>query len=148
VNGTVELNELKPMFRAAIVAAAALGVILIAPGYALAARDCAAANYDPTAAQYCNPTQNAVDPVAEESASKPKVAAVMGGEGSSSAVAEESASKPKVAAVMGGEGPSSGGGGSLPFTGADLLALVAVASAFLAIGLALRQLSSSRPGAD
>jgi hypothetical protein len=48
-----------------------------------------------------------------------------------------------------GSGPSaSAGGGSLPFTGTDLLALGAVAAAFLAISLALRRLSTAGPRAD
>jgi hypothetical protein len=135
VDGTVEI---KPMSRATLFVAAALVVVFAFPVNALAARDCTDAHSDPTAAQYCNSTQNAVAPLGEKKA------------------AEEKGSEAKVAAVMGSEGPSSGsgsssssgGGSSLPFTGADLLVLAAIAAALLAVGLALRQLSSARPGAD
>jgi hypothetical protein len=120
----------KLTIRAAVVLGAALAAILFLPMQALAANDCAAAPTDPTAAQYCNSTENAVSPVGEE-ASQPTAAA-----------ATESGGGP------GGDGngvSTASTSGSLPFTGADLLVLLAVAFVFGAIGLALRRLSSARP---
>jgi hypothetical protein len=114
--------EMRPA-RWAAVAIAALAVALVLPVGALGADDCTAAGSDPTAAQYCNSNQQAA---AEENARETQVAA----------------------ASSGGGGEGGEGGGVLPFTGADLLSLAAVAAAFVAIGLALRRLATARPEAD
>jgi len=112
--------ETKPVVR--VVPLVALAVILLLPAQAAGRDDCAAAGSDPTAAQYC--TQYETEEVAES------------GSGS-------------IGSSANGElASASAGGGSLPFTGTDLLALGAVAAAFMAISLALRRLSTARPGAD
>jgi hypothetical protein len=130
VIGTAENGLIRLIFRSVIAAGLTLALMLAVPGPVLAANDCSSAATDPTAAQYCNPTEGAVKPIAEE---------------------HSEATPP---AAIAGEGPGPDGGGAvkseavsgLPFTGADLLALLAVASAFVAIGFALRRLSSARPG--
>jgi hypothetical protein len=134
----VTTSDYKRAFSTPIAVGAVLAALLVLPGHALAANDCSNAATDPTAAQYCNPTKNAVKPVSEE------------------ATRETETSEGAAPLASSGEGPGSSGeakptstvSSSLPFTGTDLLALLAVASAFVAIGLALRRLSSVRPGSD
>lgn len=117
--------------RAAVAAAAlAFAVATVAPSFALAENDCTAVLQDPTAAQYCNPTGNANAPAGESE------------EGSSSLPVSSGDGDPTADAQAASAGAA---GGSLPFTGADLLALVAVALVLLAVGLTLRWLSTARP---
>lgn len=108
---------------AAPVVALAL-VALLLPLPALAASDCTDAASDPTAAQYCTA------PEAEGAGETDGVAVAGGGD----------ASGPPAGAETAG---ASAEAGTLPFTGTDLLALAAVAAAFLAISLALRRLSGA-----
>jgi len=49
-----------------------------------------------------------------------------------------------VSSPVHGEATAASTGGSLPFTGTDLLALAAIACAFVAIGLALQRLSAGK----
>lgn len=122
-----------PSLRAAVAAAAlalaALAVSLATPASALAGNDCSAVGHDPTAAQYCNPTGNDRAPASESS------------DGSSLVPVSNEGEDPPAGAQAASSGAA---GGSLPFTGGDLLALVAVAFALLAVGLTLRWLSTAR----
>jgi hypothetical protein len=130
--------EPKTMLRTAVAVGAALIAVLALPIPAWAANDCVNAAADPTAAQYCNPTQNAVSGAGEER----------------SQAGEERSQATVPVAQEGGGGPGPGAEptasspGSLPFTGSDLLVLAAVAIGFAAIGLTLRQVSGSRPSAE
>jgi hypothetical protein len=118
-----KLVDIKSTFYAAM-AVAVLAMALVLPTQAVAETECVEAGSDPTAAQYCTsieipPPTTIVTPPAE-------VVEVE---------AESAESTQEVA------GTSSG---SLPFTGADLLVLAAVAAAFVAIGLALQRLSRAK----
>lgn len=127
---TVDINIKLTLYTVA--ALAALAVAFVLPTQALAGSDCAAAGSDPTAAQYCTE-----EPPTEES---PAV------EPAETEVATEVAESPPPEESTGEVAGVSGESGSLPFTGADLLALAAVACAFICIGLALQRLSTAKPG--
>lgn len=104
-------------------------LILILPGQAFAAGECSDTATDPTQAQYC-PTPP-----------PPPVSPPEGGE-------EEGANEEGGNEESGGEeggvsGVSSSGGGSLPFTGLDAIALLSAALALGGAGFALRRLSST-----
>ncbi len=122
------------------VAAAALAVVLIVPTQSQAANDCAAAGSDPTAAQYCPPAPP--QPIEEEHERCTENAA---GETGSSTNSGNSSECQEEVPVSVSETPStpSSGGGTLPFTGMDVLALLAVAGAFIAVGIALQRLSKT-----
>jgi hypothetical protein len=139
VSGTVDI---KPTLFSAIVIAA-LAVAFVLPVQALAANDCASAGSDPTAAQYCSepppeetpppesppPPEREVEVIHEASPPPPEREVIVEPAEGSSDVAGVSTES-----------------GSLPFTGADLLALAAVACAFICIGLALKRMSTGRQG--
>lgn len=130
MTGTVDIKRV----LGAAMAAAALVVVLLIPGYAQAADDCSSAGSDPTAAQYCPPTE----PTSEESEECDEGNGGNSGSNTSGSGCEEQEAEAEAVPVA---ESSSGGGGSLPFTGADLFALVAVAAAFIAVGVALQRLS-------
>lgn len=118
-----------------LIAVFALACIL--PAHASATATCKSAGVDPTAAQYCSPTQV---PPAEEAAGESEGVHAAGGSGGSPSPpsgyeAPESSAQGVAAASA---------SGSLPFTGADLLALVAVAAALLAVGIAFSRLSRAK----
>lgn len=114
------------------VAVAALAVAFILPAQALAGSDCESAGSDPTAAQYCSEPP---PPIEEEAPVE-----------ESEVAAEVTEVTPPPEESTGGVAGVSEESGSLPFTGADLLALAAVACAFICIGLALQRLSTAKPG--
>ncbi|MEX2108294.1 MAG: hypothetical protein WD827_05365 [Solirubrobacterales bacterium] len=134
MSGTVDI---KPTLFAAL-AIATLAVVFVLPVQALAASDCASAGSDPTAAQYCSepppeepppeepPPEREVE-VINESSPPPEKEVIYENSGGVAGVSDESS-------------------GSLPFTGVDLLALAAVACAFICIGLALQRMSSTKSG--
>ena len=101
---------------AAVLAVAGVLVTLALPAGASAQ---ACDQSDPTAAQYCSPTQ-----------------VVMESSGGDTASGEE--------AVAGGSSGGSGAGGALPFTGLDVAALFAVALALGGAGLGLRRVAAQR----
>jgi hypothetical protein len=106
----------------AIVALAALLAAFLVPFPAVAgaANDCENVGSDPTAAQYCSPTDS--------------------GGGGDLGVTDSSDSS-------GGGGEVAGvSGGSLPFTGLDVAVLAAVAVALTSVGLALQRLSAPQNG--
>jgi hypothetical protein len=121
----------------AAIAIAVLSVAIVFPAQTLAASDCGSAGSDPTAAQYCpeeppeEPTPEPPAPESEEASSPPPPEITV--------APESSESSNEVAGV-------SEESGSLPFTGADLLVLAAVACAFICIGLALQRLSAAKSG--
>lgn len=119
--------DMRSTLRAAM-ALAALALVLVLPVEAGAATDCAAAESDPTAAQYCTTPEVQVEGEQGESSTPPP------------------AEEPAESEVQGESAESVAGtsGGTLPFTGEDLLALAAVAAALVAIGLALQRLSKGR----
>ncbi len=108
-------RNIRTGLRAAF-AVAALAAAFVLPTQAMATTDCSNVGSDPTQAQYCSPTQGG------------------GSEGTSSSGTAQSSG-------TAGVSTSSGSGGSLPFTGLDLAALLAVAGALTAAGFALRRLS-------
>ncbi len=132
MSGTVDIRRV----LLAVMATAALVVVLAAPNQAEAANDCAAAGTDPTAAQYCPPTEPQDECLEGEDRN---------GDGklTGSECVEEEATPPPPSAAPPPEGTISEGG-TLPFTGSDVLALLAVASAFIAVGMALQRLSRTR----
>jgi hypothetical protein len=118
----------------AVIALAALGVAFVLPTQAVAG-ECDEASSDPTAAQYCPPTE--VTPPPEE-------APVIEEESSSvESVQTESVPAPEPAPAP---APEASASGSLPFTGLDLAALAAVATALTAAGFALYRLSGTGSG--
>jgi hypothetical protein len=98
-----------------VIAVAALAAAFVLPAQAMATSDCSNVGSDPTEAQYCSPTNGGG-----------------GNEGTSTSVSVPSSDT---------AGVSTSSGGSLPFTGLDLAALLAVAGALTAAGFALRRLS-------
>lgn len=102
----------------AVIAAAVLAAAFVLPAQALAS-DCSNAASDPTQAQYCSPS--AVNTGGNSDASTPSASDTSP---VSTPVATSSSS-------------------SLPFTGLDLAALLAVAAVLTVTGLALRRLSAS-----
>ncbi len=109
-------RNIRTGLRAAI-AVAALVAAFVLPAQALATTDCSNVGSDPTQAQYCSPTNGGG-----------------GNQGTSTTASVPSSS--------GTAGVSTSSGGSLPFTGLDLAALLAVAGALTAAGFALRRLSA------
>jgi hypothetical protein len=109
-------SALKIGLRTAM-ALAVLAAAFALPAQAFAQSDCSNAGSDPTAAQYCSPSG------IQTGSSTPSHTSVV-----SDVSSEATAS-------------NSGGGGSLPFTGFDVIALLAVAAALAIIGLALRSLT-------
>jgi hypothetical protein len=102
----------------AVIALAALAAAFALPAQAFAGDNCSNVGSDPTQAQYCSPS------------------AVHTGGGSTSTPSASGTSSAS----------TSSGGGSLPFTGLDLAALLAVAAVLTATGLALRRLSAPGGG--
>ena len=137
MSGTVDIRRV----LLAVMAAATLAVVLAVPMHANAAGDCSAAGTDPTAAQYCPPTE----PVTEAGEGSPTEPVTEAGEGPTTEPVAEAGEEESSVASSATESPPSEGG-SLPFTGSDVLALLAVAAAFIAVGLALQRLS--RTGTD
>lgn len=128
----IAASDIKTALRA-VIAIAVLAAALVLPGQAVAAGECDSAGSDPTAAQYCSPSEVTPAPVEEESEVRSE----------SSESSEESSETESVAVES---APASSG--SLPFTGLDLIALVAVAGALTAAGLALYRLSRPRTHAN
>ena len=151
MSGTVDIRRV----LLAVMAAAALVVCLaVLPNQAQAANDCAAAGTDPTAAQYCPPTEPQ-DECAEGTDTN--------GDGklTGSECIEQKQSECAEGEDRNGDGVLTGSecvepastppappaegtiaeGGTLPFTGNDVLALLAVAAAFIAAGLGLSRLT-------
>jgi hypothetical protein len=126
MSGTVDIKRA----LLAVMAAAALVVVLAVPS-AQAADDCSAAGTDPTAAQYCPPTE----PECVENGA--------GGSPSTGTNSENCEEAPPPPVPPSSPPSSASSGGSLPFTGADVIALLAVAAGFIAVGLALQRLSRS-----
>jgi hypothetical protein len=104
---------LRVVFATAVLAAA-----FVLPAQAFAGDNCSNVKSDPTQAQYCSPSNVQTG----------------GNSGTGAFVSTPSASGTEAA-------PTSGS--SLPFTGLDLAALLAVAAVLTATGLALRRLSAS-----
>jgi hypothetical protein len=129
----------------AVVVIAVFAALLAIPLPASAAGSCAEAGSDPTAAQYCS------TPTVPRGESEVKAVSESSAESESEAESESQGA----AGASGESGSGSGGGsegaaatsGSLPFTGADLLVLAAMAAALLAIGVALRRMSRAAPEA-
>ncbi len=115
-------SHIRTGLRAAI-ATAVLATALVLPVQAFAGNNCSNVGSDPTQAQYCPPS-----------------AVQAGGNAGTGTFA----STPTPSAA--GTEAASTSGGSLPFTGLDLAALLAVAAVLTATGLALRRLSASRDG--
>lgn len=150
---------------AAVVAIAVFAAFLAIPLSASAATSCAEAGSDPTAAQYCTtptvpPGESEVKGVSESSSSseanaEAEAVAVTGSSSCAGSAGSSngsgSAGSSNGSGSAGGSGCGSGGpsaaaaSGSLPFTGADLLTLAAMAAALLAVGVALRRMSRTEP---
>lgn len=150
MSGTVDIRRV----LLAVMATAALVVVLAVPYRAQAASDCSSAGTDPTAAQYCPPTE----PEEAEHPAEPKEAehrqeecteGNSGNTGSSGNSGSESGSEDCTEAVTTSSTPSAPApaaseGGSLPFTGEELPTLLGIAAAFIAAGIALQRLSRPR----
>lgn len=127
--------DIRSALRAAL-AIAAFAILLSVPAAQAAENECAAAGSDPTAAQYCTTPEIEVE---SETAS--------GGGGGGNNNTPTSTTTPVAETEVqpaAAESVAGTSGGSLPFTGEDLLALGAVAAAFVAVGLALQRLSRGR----
>lgn len=101
-----------------VIAIAALAAAFVLPAQAFANDNCSNVGSDPTQAQYCSPSNIQT-----------------GGNAGTTTLANTPSSA--------GAEASSSSGSSLPFTGLDLAALLAVAAVLTGTGLALRRLSSS-----
>lgn len=149
MSGTVDIRRV----LLAVMAAATLAVVLAVP-QAQAANDCSAAGTDPTAAQYCPPTEpkekectegedkngdgKVVGSECTESQNECAEGVDSNGDGKlTGSECQEAASSPTPPAGTVSEG------GTLPFTGTDVIALLAIAAAFIAVGLALQRLSKT-----
>ncbi len=118
-------SHIRTGLRAAI-ATAVLATALVLPAQAFAGNDCSNVGSDPTQAQYCPPS----------------AAEAGGGNAGTGTLVSTPSPSPSSA----GTEAVSTSGGSLPFTGLDLAALLAVAAVLTATGLALRRLSASGGG--
>lgn len=108
-----------------VIAIVVLAAAFAIPTQAFAQENCSNANSDPTAAQYCSPS----NVLGEGESEAPTTSAV-----ESAPAAEESARAAPVSE-----------GGSLPFTGLDVGILALAAAALTGAGLLLRRLTA--PGA-
>ncbi len=137
MSGTVDFKRV----LLAAMAAAALLVVLAIPHQAKAATDCSAAGSDPTAAQYCPPTE-------PEEECNENGSGANSGNGSNSGSSEEcrETSAAATSSPSSPSGTAAAEGGTLPFTGSDVPALLAIAAALIAGGLGIRRLS--RQGAE
>lgn len=115
-----------------VVAIAVLATPLVLPVQAMAASECDDAGSDPTAAQYCPPTETTPPP--SESGTEAGSVESTGAGATSVSESEPTAAESEA---------TSAAGGSLPFTGLDLVALIAVAGALGATGLVLHRLSGA-----
>lgn len=107
-----------------VMAIVVLVAALILPSQAFAAQECSNVGSDPTQAQYCpTPPPPSFPPGGEE-------------EGEEESGGEEGG-------VSGVSASGGTGGGSLPFTGFDAVALLAAAVALGGAGFALRRLAST-----
>ncbi len=113
-------SRIRAGLRAAI-ATAVLAAAFVLPAQAFAVNNCSNVGSDPTQAQYCPPSDVQAG----------------GSAGTGAFVSTPSPAGTKAASTS---------GGSLPFTGLDLAALLAVAVVLTATGLALRRLSASGDG--
>jgi hypothetical protein len=105
-----------------VIATAVLAAAFVLPAQALAQTNCANADSDPTAAQYCS------------------ISGVQaGGGGDNARVENVSASSVTPSGTAAAETSSSG---SLPFTGLDVGILLLVAAVLTGTGLALRRLTA------
>jgi hypothetical protein len=143
MSGTVDFRRVflaKRVFLA-VMAAAALVVVLAVPYQAQAASDCSSAGSDPTAAQYCPPTE----PQEEE-----KKECSEGNSGNSGNSEDCSETAPVTSSSnttpTSSASPATSEGGSLPFTGEEIPMLLAIAAAFIGAGIVLQRLS--RPKAE
>lgn len=136
----------KQRFLGVLGVLALFAAALLIPAGASAAEDCVDIDSDPTAAQYCPEEE---DPRQSEGESQ------TGGERETAGVEDVGATSPRAVGGSpgGGDGePSSevaaasasSDGGFLPFTGAEMLGLGAVAVVLLALGLAVRRLGAMR----
>jgi uncharacterized low-complexity protein len=141
-------DDIKRVLLAAM-AAAALVVVLAVPYKAQAASDCSSAGSDPTAAQYCPPTEPKEKECTEGGSGNSGSNSGNSGSESCEEVtpAPPSPAPPAPAPEPEPEPePAPAEGGSLPFTGDDVPALLAIAAVFIAAGVALQRLS--RPKAE
>ncbi|HEX7058356.1 MAG TPA: hypothetical protein VF176_00705 [Solirubrobacterales bacterium] len=111
----------------AVISIAVLAAALVLPAQAFAQNDCSNVGSDPTAAQYCPPSDVQVGDVNTQSNPNPS-------------------NNPSSASVPSGTAAvtTSNDGGSLPFTGLDVGILLLVATVLTGTGLALRRLTASR----
>jgi hypothetical protein len=119
VTGT---SDIKTGLRA-VIAIAVLAAALVLPAQAFSQNDCSNAGSDPTAAQYCPPSDVQVGGTnTQNNANAPSSAAAPSGTASVAASTDS---------------------GSLPFTGLDVGILLLVAAVLSGTGLALRRLTVS-----
>ncbi len=137
MSGTVDTKRV----LLAVMAAATLAVVLAVPMRAHAATDCSAAGSDPTASQYCPPNETPKE-CEEGNQNGSSGNSPISGSNSGNGANSEECSHSEESASSGTESASAGGG-TLPFTGVDVLALLAVAGAFIAVGVALQRLSKA-----
>ncbi len=117
-------SDIKTGLRA-VIAIAVLAAALVLPAQAFAQNDCSNAGSDPTAAQYCSPSE--IQTENRSAASNP----------TSSSTSPVSAPSGTAAVA------ASDDSGSLPFTGFDVGILLLVAAMLTGTGLALRRLTAS-----
>lgn len=144
MSGTVDIK--RALY--AVMAAAALVVVLAVPYKAQAASNCSSKGSDPTAAQYCPPTEPKEESHKEctEGTSGNSANSGNSGTNSGSGSGSENCSTSTSSPTPPAPAAASAGGGSLPFTGNDVPVLLAIAAAFIAAGVALQRLS--RPKAE
>jgi hypothetical protein len=121
VTGT---SDIKTGLRA-VIAIAVLAAALVLPAQAFSQNDCSNAGSDPTAAQYCPPSDVQVGGTNTQD--------------NANANAPSSAAAPSGTASVAASTDS----GSLPFTGLDVGILLLVAAVLTGTGLALRRLTVS-----